>query len=159
MEKVYVTFDSQSYKPSRMLARSLQKKESMAELVAVTALVDHPLRETSTPLRVSGSRDCGQTFRPDEPDTRAAFAVMMEDILLIKVKGNKNLFPQFAGTPVRFVDVRNDLPYLDTVIVCIGVGIMTPIDLCGREFRPLDHVAGVEALRAIRNLKDHLNTK
>jgi tetratricopeptide (TPR) repeat protein len=94
-------------------------------------------------------------FQPAEQVTRAAYAMMIEDIL-IKVSGDNSLATKFIGTTSPFPDLRSDLPYFNSVMVVTSRGIMEAKDLTTAEFEPLSSVAGVDALLIIRKLKEEL---
>jgi hypothetical protein len=95
------------------------------------------------------------TFRPDERVTRAEFALMVEGIL-VRATGDGSLATQFAGEPSPFLDLQDESPYFNAVMVCTNTGIMEPTDLRSGEFRPMEGVSGADALLAMRNLTEHL---
>lgn len=133
----------------------------MAKPPAAMDMGNHPLRqdvETALRLGVRGLELYpDQTFRPDELVTRAAFAVMMEDFLA-KAKGDERRVSRFTGISSPFNDVGNNLPYFEAVMVCTSLGIMNPVDIRGREFRPMETISGIEALLAVQSLKEYLKT-
>ena len=94
-------------------------------------------------------------FFPDQKINRAAYAMMVEDIL-IKVSGDEKLATKFIGSKSPFPDLRNDLPYFNAVMVCTSRGIMEAKDLTTGEFAPMGTVSGADALLIIRKLKDEL---
>jgi tetratricopeptide (TPR) repeat protein len=94
-------------------------------------------------------------FFPNEKITRAAYAMMIEDIL-IKVSGDDKLATKFIGSKSPFPDLRNDLPYFNAVMVMTSRGVMEAKDLSTGEFSPLGTVSGADALLIIRKLKDEL---
>jgi hypothetical protein len=94
-------------------------------------------------------------FYPRELITRAAYAMMLEDIL-IKLSGDNTLATKFKGSPSPFPDLRADLPYFNAAMVVTSRGIMEPRDLKTGEFAPLCPIAGVDALLIIRKIKDEL---
>jgi hypothetical protein len=119
----------------------------------------HPLRQDVEAVLSSGVRGLelypDQTFRPGELVTRAAFAVMMEGIVA-QARGDDRRVSRFTGITSPFLDVGSNLPYFDAVMVCTSLGIMKPVDARGREFRPMETVSGIDALMAVRTLKEHL---
>jgi hypothetical protein len=121
----------------------------------------NPLRPDVEAILRLGVRGLGlypdQTFRPDELVTRAAFTVMMADILA-KARGDDRRVSSFTGISSPFVDVGNDRPYFGAVMACTSLGIIKPADTRGREFRPLGTISGIEALLAVRTLKEYLKT-
>lgn len=94
-------------------------------------------------------------FLPNEKVTRAAYSLMIEDIL-IKVSGDEKLATKFIGSKSPFPDLRNDLPYFNAVMVMTSRGIMEAKDLTTGEFAPMGTVSGADALLVIRKLKDEL---
>lgn len=94
-------------------------------------------------------------FHPQELITRAAYAMMLEDIL-IKVSGDNTLATKFIGSTSPFPDLRADLPYFNAAMVVTSRGIMEPKDMTTGEFASLSPVAGVDALLGIRKVKEEL---
>jgi Tfp pilus assembly protein PilF len=142
-------------------SRSGPRTESMVKKPqgAATDLATHPLRldvETVLSVGVRGLELYpDHTFRPNELVTRAEFALMVEGIL-IRVSGDGNLTTRFAGKSSPFLDLGNDSPYFNAVMVCTGTGIMEPAGPGSREFHPGASVSGADALVAIRNLTEYL---
>jgi tetratricopeptide (TPR) repeat protein len=96
------------------------------------------------------------TYRPYQPITRAEFAMMIEDIL-IKITRDDSLATQFIGSPSPFPDLRSDLPYFNSVMVCTTRGIMETTDPGTGEFQPMKQVTGADALLSIRTLKNQVD--
>ncbi len=94
-------------------------------------------------------------FHPDDLINRAAYSMMIEDIL-IKVNGDQELATKFIGTTSPYPDVRSDLPYFNAVMVVTSRGIMEAKDFTSGEFAPLSSVSGADALLIIRKLKEEL---
>lgn len=161
LDEVCARDDSRNSGPSRTSAASGQETEPMAKPPAAMDMGNNPLRqdvETALRLGVRGLELYpDQTFRPDELVTRAAFAVMMEDFLA-KAKGDERRVSRFTGISSPFNDVGNNLPYFEAVMVCTSLGIMNPVDIRGREFRPMETISGIEALLAVQSLKEYLKT-
>lgn len=147
------TFDS-SFKDPDTASRSAAKEKSSAADIA-----DHPLKmdiEGILALGVRGLENYSDgNFHPSERVSRAAFAMMMEDILM-KVTGDSALSTRFIGTNSPFPDLRGDLPYFNAVMAVTTRGIMEPADMATGEFAPLGPVAGVDALLIIRRMKQEL---
>jgi tetratricopeptide (TPR) repeat protein len=138
-----------------------EKAAVVAKPVKITAkdIADHPLKtdiEGILQLGVRGLENYPDgNFHPAELVTRAAYAMMIEDIL-IKVTGDNSLATKFIGTTSPFPDLRADLPYFNAVMVVTSRGIMEARDLTTAEFSPLSPVAGVDALLIIRKLQGEL---
>ncbi|MEI6314041.1 MAG: S-layer homology domain-containing protein [Syntrophus sp. (in: bacteria)] len=94
-------------------------------------------------------------FQPNDFVNRAAYAMMIEDIL-IKVTGDNKLATKFIGSTSTFPDLRSDLPYFNAVMVVTSRGIMQAKSLSTGEFAPMDAVSGVEALLIIKKFKEEL---
>ncbi len=95
------------------------------------------------------------SFKPDLPIDRAAYALMLEDIL-IKITGDNALATRFIGQTSPFPDLRADLPYFNAVMVVTSRGIMGVRDFTSGEFAPLAAVPGVDALLSIRMMREAL---
>jgi len=133
--------------------------DKIVKAEAATDIQAHVLRtDIETVLRL-GVRGLEPTpdhkFLPDEKVSRAAYAMMIEDIL-IKVSGNQKLATEFIGSKSPFPDLRNDLPYFNAVMVTTSRGIMEAKDMSTGEFAPRGTVSGADALLIIRKLKDEL---
>ncbi len=119
----------------------------------------HPLRadiEGIIQLGVRGLETYPDgTFRPALPVDRAAYALMIEDIL-IRVSGDQKLATRFIGTLSPFPDLRPDLPYYNAAMVITTRGLMGVKDFTTGEFAPLDPVSGVDALLVIRMIREAL---
>jgi hypothetical protein len=94
------------------------------------------------------------TFGPDEDITRAAFAMVMADIVMTLEK-DPALGVRYAGAASPFEDVEKHSPYFNAVMVCKKHGAI--IDGKGRFFHPMGTVSGAKALLAIRKLKEEYN--
>lgn len=131
----------------------------IAKAEVATDIQNHVLRtdiETVMRLGVRGLEPFpDHKFFPDEKVTRAAYAMMIEDIL-IRVTGDEKLSTKFIGSKSPFPDLRNDSPYFNAVMVLTTRGVMEVKDLSTGEFGPLAPVSGAEALLIIRKLKDEL---
>jgi tetratricopeptide (TPR) repeat protein len=122
-------------------------------------IAEHPLRldiEGIIQLGVRGLEVYPDgKFLPSDYVTRAAYAMMIEDIL-IKVTGDQSLATKFIGSTSTFPDLRSDLPYFNAVMVVTSRGIMQAKSLTTGEFAPLDTVSGVEALLIIKKFREEL---
>lgn len=147
------TFDT-SFKDPEKTAREAQKVQVTAKDIA-----DHPLKADIEGILEIGVRGLeiypDGNYYPGELITRAAYAMMLEDVL-IKVTGDNALATKFIGAKSPFPDLRADLPYFNAVMVVTSRGIMATKDVATGEFAPLKPVAGVDALLIIRKLKEEL---
>ncbi len=136
-------------------------EKAAAKPVKLTAkdIADQPLKTDIEGILEIGVRGLENypdgNFHPAELITRAAYAMMLEDIL-IKVSGDNALATKFIGSTSPFPDLRADLPYFNAVMVVTSRGIMEAKDITTGEFAPLSPVAGVDALLIIRKIKEEL---
>lgn len=136
-----------------------QAKNTAARTTTTRDIASHPLRADIEALIRIGMRGLevypDGTFRPDEPVDRAAYAMMIEDIL-VRVSGDQKLPTRFIGSTSPFPDLRADLPYFNAVMVVTSRGIMEARDMVSGQFAPLAPVAGADALLVIRKIKEEL---
>ena len=146
------TFDTSFKDPERA-------KSTSATVAVPKDITNHPLRvdiEGIIRLGVRGLETYSDgLFHPGEFIDRAAYAMMIEDIL-IKVTGDNSLATKFIGQVSPFPDLRSDLPYFDAVMVVTTRGIMGVKDFTSGEFSPLSDVPGVDALLIIRKFQEEL---
>jgi len=161
LEKLYQKRTPAQFDTSFKAPTDTRKFEAdkIVKAEAATDIQAHVLRtDIETVLRL-GVRGLEPTpdhkFLPNEKVSRAAYAMMIEDIL-IKVSGNQKLATEFIGSKSPFPDLRNDLPYFNAVMVCTSRGIMEAKDMSTGEFAPRGTVSGADALLIIRKLKDEL---
>ncbi len=125
-----------------------------------TDIDDHVLKadiDAAIELGIKGLQPFpDHTYRPYQPITRAEFAMMIEDIL-IKITRDETLATQFIGSSSPFPDLRSDLPYFNSVMVCTTRGIMETTDPGTGEFQPMKPVTGADALLSIRTLKNQVD--
>jgi len=94
-------------------------------------------------------------FRPDASVTRAAYAMMIEDIIGTVVH-DEPLSTRYIGQPSPFPDVASDAPYFNAIMVCATRGIMGAEDILTGKFNPEGAVSGADALLIIRHLKEKI---
>ena len=147
------TFDTSFKDPEEAAEIAKQDK------VTAKDIANHPLKADIEGILEIGVRGLENypdgNYHPGEIITRAAYAMMLEDIL-IKVTGDNALATKFIGSNSPFPDLRADLPYFNAVMVVTSRGIMEAKDLTTGEFAPLKPVAGVDALLIIRKVKEGL---
>ncbi|MBF0351208.1 MAG: S-layer homology domain-containing protein [SAR324 cluster bacterium] len=124
-----------------------------------TDIMDHPLRndmETVLSLKVRGLEANPQKlFYPDQPITRAEYAVMMEDIL-VRVTQDSRLSTKFVGEPSPWIDVRPDAFYYNAARTLVSRNIMEVVNKIRGEFGPEKTVNGADALLGIRLFREEL---
>ncbi|MEW5736254.1 MAG: S-layer homology domain-containing protein [Thermodesulfobacteriota bacterium] len=130
--------------------------ETVVKAPEATDISDHVLKTDIEAVIKSDIRGLtpypDHTFQPDKPITRAEFAMMLEDIL-IKATGDEALATRFIDSPSPFPDVRSDVSYFNSVMVCTSRNLMAAKDLATGEFDPMGPVSGADALLSIRALK------
>jgi tetratricopeptide (TPR) repeat protein len=138
-----------------------EKFKEMKDKPALTAsdIGEHVLRSDIEGILHIGVRGLevypDGAFHPDDLINRAAYAMMIEDIL-IKVAGDRELATKYIGSISPFPDIRNDLPYFNAIMVVTSRGIMEAKEIATGEFEPLGSVSGADALLIIRKLKEEL---
>ena len=135
------------------------KTEAAGGGSTATDIAGHPLKTDIEGIIRVGVRGLelypDGSFHPNDFVDRAAYAMMIEDIL-IKVSGDGALATKFIGATSPFPDLRSDLPYFNAVMVVTSRGIMEVVNITSGEFAPLRPVAGVDALLVIRKIKEEL---
>jgi tetratricopeptide (TPR) repeat protein len=159
LEKLYEKRTPKRFDTSFQAPVKTFEADRIVKAEATTDVQNHVLRtdiETIMRLGVRGLEPSpDHKFFPNEKITRAAYALMIEDIL-IKVSGDEKLATKFIGSKSPFPDLRNDLPYFNAVMVMTSRGVMEAKDLSTGEFAPMGTVSGADALLIIRKLKDEL---
>lgn len=94
------------------------------------------------------------TFHPDEPITRANYALVNQSIIAA-ITGDASIPTRYLGESSRFSDVRNDFYAYNAIAFNADRGIMAAEKITGA-FRPTDPVSGADALLIIRELQNAL---
>jgi len=159
LEKLYQKRTPKRFDTSFQAPVKKFEADRIVKAEAATDIQNHVLRtdiETIMRLGVRGLEPSpDHKFLPNGKITRAAYAMMIEDILM-KVSGDEKLATKFIGSKSPFPDLRNDLPYFNAVMVMTSRGIMEAKDLSTGEFAAMGTVSGADALLIIRKLKDEL---
>jgi tetratricopeptide (TPR) repeat protein len=159
LEKLYEKRTPKRFDTSYESPTKKFEADRIVKAEPATDIQNHVLRtdiETVMRLGVRGLEPSpDHKFYPNDKVNRAAYALMIEDIL-IKVSGDEKLATKFIGSKSPFPDLRNDLPYFNAVMVMTSRGIMEAKDLTTGEFAPGGTVSGADALLVIRKLKDEL---
>lgn len=159
LEKLYEKRTPKRFDTSFQAPVKKFEADRIVKAEAATDIQSHVLRTDIKTIMRLGVRGLEPSpdhkFFPNEKITRAAYAMMIEDIL-IKVSGDEKLATKFFGSKSPFPDLRNDLPYFNAVMVMTSRGVMEAKDLSTGEFAPMGTVAGADALLIIRKLKDEL---
>ena len=96
------------------------------------------------------------SFRPCDLVNRADYAVMIEDIV-VKISGEK--VAKLKGYRSPFYDVPSDQAFFDAVMFAASRGFMEPVGMLSGSFSPFEQISGIDALLAIRRVKDYLRVK
>ena len=159
LEKLYEKRTPKRFDTSFQAPEKKFEADRIVKAEAATDIQNHVLRTDIVTVMMLGVRGLEPSpdhkFSPNEKITRAAYAMMIEDIL-IKVSGDEKLATKFIGSKSPFPDLRNDLPYFNAVMVMTSRGVMEAKDLTTGEFAPNGTVSGADALLIIRKLKDEL---
>lgn len=159
--KIDVLYKKRTPKKFDTSFKDPEKAAEQAKPVKATAkdIADHPMRADIEGILEIGVRGLENypdgNFHPGEIVTRAAYAMMLEDVL-IKVTGDNALATKYIGSTSPFPDLRADLPYFNAIMVVTSRGIMQAKDMTTGEFAPVKSVAGVDALLIIRKVKEEL---
>jgi len=100
--------------------------------------------------------DGTNSFQPDKPLSRAAFALLAEDILA-RMTGDDQLTRRYIGNVSPFADVPDDYFALNAIFVVTARGIMHP-DADSR-FRPAAPITRQEAADALNTLSQGMEKK
>ncbi|MDI6755829.1 MAG: hypothetical protein QME78_15715 [Thermodesulfobacteriota bacterium] len=159
LEKLYEKRTPKRFDTAYQAPGKKFEADRIVKAEAATDIQNHVLRadiDTILRLGVRGLEPSpDHKFFPSEKINRAAYAMMIEDILM-KVSGDEKLATKFVGSKSPFPDLRNDLPYFNAVMVMTTRGVMEAKDLSTGEFAPMGPVSGADALLIIRKLKDEL---
>jgi len=159
LEKLYKKRTPKRFDTAYQAPGKKFEADRIVKAEAATDIQNHVLRadiDTVLRLGVRGLEPSpDHKFFPSAKINRAAYAMMIEDIL-IKVSGDEKLATKFVGSKSPFPDLRNDLPYFNAVMVMTTRGVMEAKDLSTGEFAPMGPVSGADALLIIRKLKDEL---
>jgi hypothetical protein len=135
--------------------------DTMQRMPDATDIANHPLKsdiQECMRLKVLGLEPLpDRQFHPDDPMSRAEFALLIEDILA-RVTGEQGLKTKYIGQRSPFPDVRGDLPYFNAVETAVTHNLMEPKDKIQGTFGPTDPVSGADALLAIRTMQDELRS-
>lgn len=157
--KIDVLYEKRTPKTFDTTFRPPDAPKPVDRTIRPTDIGNHPLKADIEGILKLGVRGLEAypdgSFKPDLPIDRAAYALMLEDIL-IKVTGDNTLATRFIGQTSPFPDLRADLPYFNAVMVVTTRGIMGVRDFTSGEFAPLAPVPGVDALLAIRMMREAL---
>ena len=99
-----------------------------------------------------------QTFRPNDPVSRAEFVVILEDVLT-RATRDQTLPTQLLGKSSPFSDVKEGVWYQSAADLARNLGLFAPAAGETPKFKPLDPITGLEALEAFRLIKKRLDIR
>ncbi len=94
------------------------------------------------------------TFRPDKPLAKVEVAMILEDIL-VRATNDPSLATRHIGQNSPFSDLRADHPAFNAVMLTTTRGLLQG-DLRSGGFAPTDPISGVDALLALKKLREEL---
>ncbi|WP_456325468.1 S-layer homology domain-containing protein [Desulfonauticus submarinus] len=132
--------------------------EDLYKKIRVLDVDNHPLKNDIylvIDLGVKGLQPYpDHTFRPNEHVTKVEMALLFEDII-IRATGNERLASEFIGQESTIPDIPSSHYAFNAVMLCTTRGLLTT-DLRTGEFHPEEPVSGVDAVLAIKKLKNML---
>ncbi len=157
--KLAELYEKLKSKKSETSSKSIHKT-SIQETPIPDDVQNHPLRADIKAVIELGVKGLGVlpdgNFAPNKFITRASYAEMIADIIST-ITNDPSLKDKYKGTASPFIDVRNDVSYFNAIMVCARRGIIEPKRDIGQSFfAPMGSVSGVDALLAIRKLKEDL---
>ena len=93
------------------------------------------------------------TFHPDELITRAEFALLIQNLLML-ITDDPKLATKFFGEESHFPDVSSSHPAYNAIVLCVERGIMKA-NIDG-SFGLTSHLSGADALLTIREFQNSL---
>ena len=148
-EKVYDTSfkapdDPMEYKPKEMMAST-----------GPTDIANHWAKNWITEIvEIHGMEMFpDHTFRPDAKMTRAEFALLIQNIIILS-SGDESLATKYFGEESHYPDVNSSHPAYNAISLCVQRGILkTNMD---GSFGLSNSVSGADALLSIRDFQNAL---
>ncbi len=147
------TYDTGFKAPDDPTKMDVNKRQEMA---AVTDIENHWAKNWIKEIVAVQGMDVfpDHTFHPDEKITRANYAKLMENVLIMAT-GDESLATKYIGEPSRFPDVNATHFAYNAICLMVDRGIMNAEKLTG-EFRMNDTISGADALLIIRDFQNAL---
>lgn len=147
------TYDTGFKTPDDPTKMDVNKRQEMA---AVTDIENHWAKSWIKEIVSVQGMDVfpDRTFHPDEKITRANYAKLMENVLIMAT-GDESLATKYIGEPSRFPDVNATHFAYNAICLMVDRGIMNAEKLTG-EFRMNDTISGADALLIIRDFQNAL---
>lgn len=135
----------------------MKYKEATAQVTAAGAsdISDHWAKNWIKEIITIGGMEMypDHTFHPDELITRAEFALLVQNILIL-VSGDESIASKYFGEESHFPDVNSNHPAYNAIVLCVDRGIMKA-NIDG-SFGLTDNVSGADALLIIRDFQNSL---
>ncbi|MCD6117831.1 S-layer homology domain-containing protein [bacterium] len=132
----------------------MKKKE--AEQAKIADISDHWAKTWIAQVVNAGIMEKfpDNTFHPDQKITRANFAMILQNMLIL-IKGDNSIATKYLGSTSRFPDVNPSHFSYNAICLAVDRGFMTTKNLDGA-FGIRDHVSGADALLMIRKFQNAL---
>ncbi len=134
------------------------RERRAGERLPLVDVAGHPLAQAVDLVTRYGIRGLqaypDNTFRPDGELSRAEVAMILEDVL-VRATNNPGLATSFIGRESPFPDLRADHPAFNAAMLLTTRGLLEASVRSGG-FAPQDPVTGVDALLAVKRLKQEL---
>ena len=135
----------------------MKYKEAAAPAIALGAsdISDHWAKNWIKEIIDIGGMEMypDHTFHPDELITRAEFALLIQNILIL-VSGDESIATKYFGEESHFPDVNSFHPAYNAIVLCVDRGVMKA-NIDG-SFGLTDNVSGADALLIIREFQNSL---
>jgi len=133
-----------------------EMKNEKAEDKGISDIQDHWAKNWIKDVVDAGVMETfpDHTFHPDQKITRANFAMILQNMLIL-IKRDNSLATKYIGSPSRFPDVNPSHYSYNAICLAVDRGFMTTKDLDGA-FGIKDHVSGADALLMIRKFQNAL---
>lgn len=134
------------------------RKEQAIQGGRMTDVPGHPLSSDIEIVTRYGIRGLAPfpdgTFRPDQELSRAEVAMILEDVY-VRAANDPGLATRYIGQTSPFDDLRPDHPAFNAAMLTTTRGLLESGVRSG-SFEPMAPVAGVDALLAVKRLKEEL---
>jgi tetratricopeptide (TPR) repeat protein len=147
------TYDTGFKAPEDPTKMQTSTTEQMAE---VTDVANHWAKNWIEDIVKERGMDVfpDHTFRPDELITRANYAMIIQNILIMAT-GDESLATKYIGTPSRFPDINPSHYAYNAICLVVDRGIMSADKMTGA-FDLNNKISGADALLVIRDFQNAL---
>jgi tetratricopeptide (TPR) repeat protein len=147
------TFDTGFKAPEDPTKMQTSTTTQMAD---VTDIADHWAKNWIEEIVKERGMDVfpDHTFRPDEKITRANYAMVIQNILMMAT-GDESLATKYIGSTSRFPDINPSHYAYNAICLVVDRGIMSADKMSGA-FKLNDNISGADALLIIRDFQNAL---